>query len=164
MSENRRRSSVKPTKKERRCSSLSEKVPHLELSRDASNIASKIGESVLTGSAGSGSSMSERSAGSTRSSPKSVYTAYNESDLYNDLRPDYDPTVPPTLCFQCGAIFEPLLLTRTVERTGYRFQQGTDIYRPIYSCTDCLEEMLQRKAQDERLIVKLDKRVLVLYS
>jgi hypothetical protein len=119
-------------------------------------------------SAGSGRSLTPTSAGSGRNSPKTsrtLYTPYGESgtDLYNDFAADFDPAAVG-FCFQCASACETRELTRTVERTGFRFQQAVDIYRPLYSCDGCLQRLLVRKQQDTQFHVRIVEQALSLYA
>ena len=144
--------------KQRSASNASEKVPRLTLTnRGATHACSSLSSAGSASGASSGSS--------ARHSPKSLYVPYGDSgDLMNELAPDFDPLKPPTLCFQCGQEHAPESLTLTTERTGYRFQQATDIYRPVYSCAQCLSALAEQKALNARYIVKLDKSVLSFYA
>jgi len=111
-------------------------------------------------SANSGSS-------SSPTTPGHVYTPHtNGRDLYNRLRDEIDVDRVP-FCFQCGRPRTEcggLLLTK--ERTGFKLHEGreVDIYRPLFSCEACLENVILKRTEDPAYRVRLYPGAHVFYE
>lgn len=108
----------------------------------------------------------ERSPTSTSSSspknvPHNVYTPYNErGDLLSSFAADFD-RASVDFCFQCGEKRYPLVCT--VEFTSFQYPD-VRIYRPIYSCADCLRDTAEKKIANVAHRVRLLDSAMAFYA